>query len=156
MLYGVAGVGARVPKYWGNYFGIYKYAFIEAVHMQIEIVNVGANAGTVALAEGNSIDSVSVDMNELARTPRSIVKTSYPGGNHSVISIGYVARTSQIMGRNVSNDQPFWTLENTGPTAPVLPLLVLGWQPVVALTTFAVAWTIKIRYDLSFFSINPQ
>jgi hypothetical protein len=156
VLYGVSGTGARIPKYWGNYFSIYKYAYIDAVHFKFEIVNIGTRPGTIALAEGNTIDSVSVNMEELARTPRALYKTSVIDGNHSVVNMSYTARAAQIMGHKLDNDEQYWTRESTGPTAPVLPVMVLGWQPLVTGTTFDVSWTLRIRYDLSFFSINPQ
>jgi hypothetical protein len=155
-MYGVVGTGARIPKYWSNYFSIYKFAYIDAIHLHFEIANVGTTAGSVALAEGNTIDSVSVDMSELARTPRSLFKTTYPGGNHSVTTLNYTAKGKDLVGHKIQDDEQYWTRESTGPTAPVLPVMVLGWEPMVAATTFQLAFTCKIRYDICFFGINPQ
>jgi hypothetical protein len=156
VLFGVSGTGARIPKYWGNYFSIYKFAYIDAIHMHFEIVNTGTTAGSVALAEGNTVDSVSVDMSEIARTPRSLFRTTFPAGNRSVTTLSYTARARDLVGHRVEDSQSYWTRETTGPSAPVLPVMVLGWEPMVAATTFRLSWTLKISYDLSFFGINPQ
>lgn len=156
VLFGVSGTGARLPKYWGNYFSIYKFAYIDAIHIHIEIVNTGSTAGSVALAEGNTVDSVSADMSELARTPRSLFRTTFPAGNRSVTLLNYTARARDLVGHRVEDSEAYWTRESTGPTAPVLPVMVLGWEPMVAATTFNLSWTLKISYDLSFFGINPQ
>jgi hypothetical protein len=156
ILLGVVGTGARLPKYWGNYFSIYKFAYIDAVHFHFEIANTGSTAGSVALAEGNSVDSVALDMNELARTPSSLYKTTYPGGNKSVTTLNYTAKGKDLVGHKIQDDEQYWTRESTGPSAPILPVMVLGWQPMVIATTFDLAWTAKISYDISFFGINPQ
>lgn len=152
--FGVAGPGINIPKYWGQFFGIYKYAVIERVTLTVEIANIGGRPMRVVMAESNTADVVPTTYLELAQTPRAKTRTVIPGGNHSVVTLSHSTTARAIMGHSLEGDDDYWNTVSTGPTAPVLPLVVLGFEPIVAASTIDYTHQVKIKYDIKFFTLN--
>lgn len=153
-LYGVAGPGVNLPKYWGQFFGIYKYAVIERVTLTLEVANIGSRPMRIVLAESNTADVVPTTYLELAQTPRAKTKTVIPGGNHSVVTLATTTTAKAILGHNLEDDSTYWNTVSAGPTAVVLPLIVLGFEPIVAASTIDFTYQVKIKYDIKFFTLN--
>jgi len=152
--FGVAGPGINIPKYWGQYFGIYKYAYIQKVTFQIEVANIGGRPMRIVLAESNTQDVTPTSYLELAQTPRARTRTVIPGGNHSVVNLQHSTTAKAIMGHELENDQQFWNTVAAGPGAPILPLLVIGFEPIIPASTIDYTYQVRIRYDIKFFTLN--
>jgi hypothetical protein len=155
-LYGVLSPGLLIPKYWNELFGIYKYAYIHAAHFKFDLGNIGAGPISVVLAEGNTVDSVSATMPELAQTPRNQFTQLIPAGNHSVVTFNKTAVAKNMVGHKVEDSSGFWITGGAPPTAPVLPVLALGWESTVFAGSSTLTITVTVKYDISYFSLNPQ
>jgi hypothetical protein len=152
--FGVAGPGLNIPKYWGQFFGIYKFAYLEKVTMTVEIANIGARPMRVVMAESNTADVIPTSYLELSQTPRAKTKIVLNGGNHAVVTMAKSTTASAIMGHKLEDDSEFWCTAVSGPTAAVLPLLVLGFEPIVPASTIDYSWQVKLKYDIKFFTLN--
>lgn len=152
--YGIAGPGLNIPKYWGQFFGIYKYAVIERVTFTVEIANIGSRPMRVVMAESNTADVIPTSYLELAQTPRAKTRTVIPGGNHSVVTLATSTTARAILGHKLEDDTEYWNTVSTGPTAAVQPLLVLGFEPIVAASTIDYTHQVRIKYDIKFFTLN--
>jgi hypothetical protein len=152
--FGVAGPGVNIPKYWGQFFGIYKYAVIEKVTFTLEVANIGSRPMRMVLAESNTADVIPTSYLELAQTPRAKTRTVIPGGNHSVITLTHTTTAKAIMGHTLENDDQYWNTVSAGPSAMILPLIVLGFEPIVAASTIDYTHQVKIKYDIKFFTLN--
>jgi len=152
--FGVSGPGLNIPKYWGQFFGIYKYAVIERVTLTVEVANIGSRPMRMVLAESNSADVVPTSYLELAQTPRAKTRTVIPGGNHSVVTLSHTTTARAVMGHTLEDDANYWNTVSAGPTAFIVPLLVLGFEPIVAASTIDYTHQVKIKYDVKFFTLN--
>ena len=152
--FGVAGPGLNIPKYWGQYFGIYKYAVIERVTLRIEVANIGVRPMRFVLAESNTADVLPTSYLELAQTPRAQTRTVIPSGNHSVVTLNYSTTPKAILGHQFEDDIAYWNTVSSGPSATVQPLLVLGFEPIVAASTVDYTHQVKIEYSIKFFTLN--
>jgi len=152
--FGVAGPGVNIPKYWGQFFGIYKYAVIEKVTFTLEVANIGSRPMRMVLAESNTADVIPTSYLELAQTPRAKTRTVIPGGNHSVITLTHSTTAKAVMGHTLENDDQYWNTVSAGPSAIILPLIVLGFEPIVAASTIDYTHQVKIKYDIKFFTLN--
>jgi hypothetical protein len=150
----VAGPGLNIPKYWAQFFGIYKYAVIERITITIEVANIGGRPMRIVMAESNTADVLPTNYLELAQTPRAKTRTVIPGGNHSVVTMAYSTTASAIMGHKLEDDQQYWNTVSSGPSAPILPLVVLGFEPIVPASTIDYTHQVRIKYDLKFFTLN--
>jgi hypothetical protein len=155
-LIGVVSPGTLLPKYWNSFFDIYKNAYIHAVHIKIELTNTGGRPISMVLAEGNSVDSVAADFNELAKTARAVTKTSMPSGNKSVVSLSHTARGSQLIGHRLEDSPEYWTRSGVSPTAAILPVMAFGYQPTLPGSSIDLSYMISIKYDIAYFAVNPQ
>jgi len=154
-LYGVAGPGTRIPKYWDQYFGIYKYAYIESVSFKFEIVNVKDDCPLrVVLAETNSQDVVPTTFLELAETPRAVQKISMSDGNRSVVILNKSTKSQAIMGHKLEDDEAYWCTKAAGPTAPILPMCAVAFEPIVSGSGTHIAYLVTINYSIKFFTLN--
>jgi hypothetical protein len=153
-VFGVAGPGVRLPKYWNQYFGIYKYAYIESTTFQFQVTETNGRPLRVVVAESNSIDITPTNYLELAQTPRAIQKQVISGGNHSVVNIRYTTKAEAIMGHKLEDDIEYWNTVSSGPSAFVLPVLVLGYEPIVPASVCAMTYQVLITYNLKFFTLN--
>jgi len=149
-------VGSKVPKYWNQLFALYRYAFIQGVEVTVEISNTAANAGTVCLAESNSTDFGTNTMVRLTDTPRSKWSQCIPAGNHSVITLKYTTSGEAQIGRKVQQDVNYWTQIATPPSVAFLPLLAVGYEPATIGLPFTGIYTLRVRYHISYFTLNPQ
>ena len=152
--FGVVGVGARIPKYWNEFFGIYKNCYIESVTFQFQISESNNRPLRVVVAESNTADVLPTSYLELAETPRSIQKQVISGGNQSVVRITRKTSAKAIMGHTLEDDDKYWSSLAAGPTATVLPLLVLGYEPIVPLSVCQVNYQVMIIYNLKYFTLN--
>lgn len=152
--FGVAGPGINIPKYWGQFFGIYKYAVIEQVALRIEVANIGVRPMRFVLAESNTADVLPTSYLELAQTPRAQTRTVIPAGNHSVVTLNYSTTPKAILGHQFEDDTEYWNTVSAGPSAAVLPLLVLGFEPIIAASTIDYTHQVKIVYSVKFFTLN--
>lgn len=152
--YGVASPGINTPKYWTQFFGIYKYAVIERVTITLEVANVGARPMRVVMAESNTQDVLPTTYLELAQTPRAKTRTVIAGGNHSVVTLSHVTTAKAIIGHRIEDDQQFWNTVSSGPSAPILPLLVLGFEPIIPASTIDYTHQVKVKYSIKFFTLN--
>jgi len=152
--YGVAAPGIRIPKYWDQYFAFYKFAYIECVHISIEMMNVDLRPIRVVLAESNTQDILPTTFLELAETPRSVTKVSSQGGNHQIVYLKRSTRASAILGHKLEDDSAFWNTQLGAPTAGILPVMVLGIEPIIAGSACTVAYTVTVKYDIKFFTLN--
>lgn len=152
--FGVCGPGARIPKYWNEFFGIYKNCYIESVSFQFQISESNNRPLRVVVAESNSADVTPTSYLELAETPRSIQKQVIAGGNQSVVHIHRKTSAKAIMGHTLEDDDDYWNTQAAGPTAGVVPLLVLGYEPIVPLSVCQVNYQVMIIYNLKYFTLN--
>lgn len=152
--FGVAGVGTRIPKYWDQFFAIYKYAYIEAVEFKFQISESNGRPLRIVLAESNTQDVTPTTFLELAQTPRSIQKQVVTGGNHSVVIVNKKTNAKAILGHMLEDDDQYWNTQLAGPTAGVLPLMVLGYEPIVALSVCQMNYMVEIVYHLKYFALN--
>jgi hypothetical protein len=153
-IYGIASPGSRLPKYWTQFFGIYKYCYLESVDLTFQIANLEEKPLRVVLAESNTIDVAPTTFLELAETPRSIQKQILKGGNHSVVTIRRHTSASAIMGHKLEDDEGYWNQEALVPTAPVLPVMVLGMEPILAGSGAYVSIVVNVIYSIKFFTLN--
>lgn len=154
-LYGVVNPGTKIPKYWDQYFGIYKYAYIEKTQFQFQISSVGDNRPIrVVLAESNTQDVTPTTFLELAETPRSKQKILQQGGNHAVVILNHTTKGDSIMGHRLEDDEAFWNTQSGAPVAPIQPLVALGLETVVPGGGAQVNWMVTITYHIKFFTLN--
>lgn len=152
--FGVAGVGLRIPKYWNQYFAMYKYCYLEAVSFQFHITETNGRPLRIVVAESNTLDVTPTSYLELAQTPRSVQKLVISGGNQSVVSISKKVAASRIMGHKLEDDDTYWSTQGAGPSAPVQPLLVLGYEPVIPASVCNMSYQVSIQYHLKYFTLN--
>jgi len=153
-IYGICSPGTRIPKYWDQYFGIYKYAYLESVDLNFQVANLEEKPLRVVLAESNTLDVTPTTFLELAETPRSIQKQVLKGGNHSVVNLHRHTSASAIMGHKLEDDEKFWNQQGFVPTAPVQPVVVLGLEPILAGSGAYVSIVVSVVYNLKFFTLN--
>lgn len=153
-VFGVAAPGLRIPKYWNEYFGIYKNAYVEAVRFQFQITELNGRPLRVVVAESNTQDVTPTSFLELAETPRSVQKLVVSGGNHSVVQISRITKADAILGHTLEDDDDYWNTAISGPTASVQPVLVLGFEPVQLGATCNVSYQVTITYHLKYFTLN--
>jgi len=153
-VFGIAGPGVRIPKYWSQYFGVYKYAYIESVSLQFQITETNNRPLRVVVAESNSVDITPTSYLELAETPRAIQKQVIAGGNHSVVNLRVQTKAQAIMGHKLEDDIEYWNTVSAGPSAFVLPVVVLGYEPIVAASVCAMTYQVMITYHLKYFTLN--
>jgi len=153
-VYGVSNPGTRIPKYWNEYFGIYKYAYIEAIQISFQISNLEEKPLRVVVAESNTADVVPTTFLELAETPRSIQKQVIKGGNHSVVTIHRNTTAAAIMGHRLEDDEAFWNQAAIVPPAPIQPVVVLGMEPILAGSGAYVSQMVTVIYHVKFFTLN--
>jgi len=152
--FGIASPGLNLPKYWAQYFGIYKYAVIEKVTLTLEVANIGGRPMRVVLAESNTQDVTPTDYLELSETPHAVARTVIPAGNHSVVTLKRSTSAAAIMGHKVEDDEAWWNTVAGPPAAPIQPLLVVGFEPILAATTIDYTHQVRIIYDVKFFTLN--
>jgi len=152
----VFDVGSKVPKYWNQFFGLYRYAFIQGVEVTVQLSNIALNAFTVTVAESNTTDFATNTMNRLVDTPRSKWSQCIPAGNKSVVTLKYTASGESLIGRPVQQDINYWTQVGGGPSVTYLPLLAVGYEPAGIGLPFTAIYTLKLRYHISYFTLNPQ
>jgi len=153
-IYGVTNPGSRLPKYWTQYFGIYKYCYLESVDFKFQIANLEEKPLRVVVAESNTQDVTPTTFLELAETPRSVQKQVLKGGNHSVVTIHRHTSGSAIMGHKLEDDEAFWNTNATPPVAPIQPVVVLGMEPILAGSGAYVSIVVNVTYNLKFFTLN--
>jgi len=152
--FGIVNPGTRIPKYWDQFFAFYKFAYIECVHLSIEMVNLDVRPLRVVLAESNTDDVVPTTFLELSETPRAKLKIASQGGNHQVVYLRAATRGSAILGHKLEDDSAFWNTQTGAPTAATQPLLVLGLEPIMAGSACNVSYTVTLKYDIKFFTLN--
>jgi len=108
----------------------------------------------VVVAESNTNDVTPTSYLELAQTPRAKTRLVIPGGNHSVVKIAHSTTGEAIMGHRLEDDIEFWNTVAGAPTAPIQPLIVLGFEPIIPATVIDYTWQVKIKYDIKFFTLN--
>jgi len=154
-IYGVLGPGTRIPKYWTQYFGIWKYAYIMGIHFTFEIASTRADQPLrIVFAESNTQDATPTSYLELAETPRAVSRQVYPGGNQSVIKFSKSTTASAIMGHRLEDDKESWNTDTTGPTLSIQPVAVLGLEPIVAGGATQATIIVTIQYDIKYFTLN--
>jgi len=152
--FGLAGPGIRIPKYWDQYFAIYKYAYIESVEFKFEITETNNRPMRVVLAESNTQDVVPTNFLELSETPRAIQKMVILGGNQSVVRMNKKTSAEAVMGHKLEDDSSWWNTQLAGPTAAPQPLVVLGLEPIVAASVSNAVIQVVITYNLKYFTLN--
>jgi len=154
--YGVFDVGGNVPKYWNQFFALYRYAYIHGIQVKAEYANIGVNSFSCALGESNSTDSPALTMKKLSETPRTQWKQCIPNGNHAVVSFNRSVNGAALVGHQVSSDQDYFTQLAIPPSVPFLPQLVLAHEPTVLAAPFSAILTVSYYIDVEFFTLNPQ
>jgi hypothetical protein len=152
--FGVAGPGLRIPKYWGQFYNIYKYAYIEAVEFKFQISESNNRPLRVVLAESNTQDVTPTNFLELAQSPRAIQKQVIAGGNQSVVILNKKTNAKAILGHVLEDDDQYWNTVAAGPTASILPVVALGYEPIVALSVCQMNYMVEIVYHLKYFALN--
>jgi len=152
--YGVSDPGARVPKYWKQYFGIYKYAVIEAIKITFDVMSIDLRPARLVLAETNTADVAPTSFLELSETPRAYQGLVAQGGNTQVVKFSRQTSARAILGHKLEDDESFWCTETSGPTAPVQPLISFGVEPIVSGATSQLYTNVKIYYSIKFFTLN--
>lgn len=154
VVWGLAGPGLALPKYWNEIFAIYKYAYIENVAFQFQITETNSRPLRVVIAESNTQDVTPTNYLELAQTPRSVQKLVISGGNQAVVNLRYKTSAQAVMGHKLEDDEQFWNTVGAGPGAPIQPLLVLAYEPVVPLSVCNMSYQVTITYGIKFFTLN--
>lgn len=152
--FGVAGPGLRIPKYWVEFYNIYKYAYIEAVEFKFQISESNNKPLRVVLAESNTQDVTPTNFLELAQSPRAIQKQVIAGGNQSVVTLNKKTNAKAILGHILEDDDQYWNTATAGPTASILPVVALGYEPIVALSVCQMNYMVEIVYHLKYFALN--
>jgi hypothetical protein len=152
--YGLSSYGTRVPKYSDQFFGIYKYAYIDAVHFTFEIVCLELKPVRLVLAESNTQDVTPTSFLELSETPRARSVIASQGGNHQVVKLQRTSRASAVVGHRLEDDEQFWITQPSGPVAPIQPLMVFGFEPILSGTTANIAVLVTVVYSMKFFTLN--
>jgi len=153
-IFGVINPGLNLPKYWNQFFGIYKYAYIQRVTYTIEVANVGGRPMRFVLAESNTQDVTPTTYLELSQTPRAKTRMVVPGGNHSVCTVSHSTTGEAIMGHRLEDDITCWNTLAGPPTTAIQPVVVLGFEPILPASVIDYTWQVKIRYDIKFFTLN--
>jgi len=154
-VYGVLNPGSRIPKYWDQYFGIWKYAYVECVHFTFEIASVRENTPMrIVFAESNTADVVPTSYLELAETPRAITRQVYPGGNQSVVKFTRSTTAKAIMGHTLEDDKESWNTQVGPPSLTIQPVAVLGLEPILSGSGTQASVIVTITYDLKYFTLN--
>jgi hypothetical protein len=153
---GVFDVQSRIPRYWNQLFALYRYAFIHAVHVKVEFVNIGTRPFTVGISETNSNDYPAITMKILSETPRSKWTQCTTSGNKTDINLNYVANGERLVGQKVRPDHDYWCTVGAGPAVAYLPKLAVGYESTTIGTPMDAIRIIKIWYDIEFHTLNPQ
>jgi len=133
---------------------MYKYAYIDAVHFTYEVVCLDIKPARLVLAESNTVDVTPTSFLEMAETPRSRTATVSQGGNHQVVKLSKTTRASAVMGHRLEDDEQFWMTQLSPPTAPVQPLMVFGYEPIIAGSTVALQLLVTVVYSVKYFTLN--
>lgn len=152
--FGVANPGLNLPKYWNEYFGIYKYAYVEKTDFMFQIAVLDNRPFRAVIAESNSADVLPTSFLELAETPRSTQKLLLPAGNHAVVTVRKATTAQAIMGHRLEDDEAWWNTQAGPPAAPVQPLVVLGLEPILPGGTAQLSYMVTIVYHMKFFTLN--
>jgi len=154
-VYGVLGPGSRIPKYWNQYFGIWKYAYLMGIHFTFEIASTKVDQPLrIVFAESNTEDVVPTSYLELAETPRAVTRQVYPGGNQSVVKFSRSTTASAIMGHRLEDDKESWNTVSLAPSLAIQPVAVLGLEPIISGGATQATIIVTIQYDVKFFTLN--
>jgi len=153
-IFPVATPGINLPKYWAEFFGIYKYCYLEAVNFSFQVTETNSRPLRVVLAESNTQDVTPTNFLELSETPRAVQKIIIAGGNQSVVHLNKKTSAKAIMGHNLENDEAWWNTVAAGPTAPITPIMVLAYEPIVPLSVCSVSILVSVVYHLKYFTLN--
>lgn len=153
-LYGLSDFGLRIPKYSNEFYAMYKYAYIDAVHLTFEVVCIDVRPARLVLAESNNIDVTPTSFLELSETPRARTTVVSQGGNHQVVKLSKTTRASAVMGHRLEDDEQFWMTQLSPPTAPTQPLMVFGYEPIIAGSTVNLQLLVTVVYSLKYFTLN--
>lgn len=156
LTFGCFSPGSFLPRYWTQYFALYRYAFIHQIRVHVQAANIGTNPFTIALGESNSTDSPLATMKILAEKPRTIWRQCIVGGNSTTVSLDRTVTGESVLGKSVRGDQAFYCQIGTFPTLPYLPQLIVGWEPTILAAPFDAVVTTKYYLDVEFFTLNPQ
>lgn len=154
--FGLSSPGALIPKYWNEFFGIYKYCYVEAVSFKFQITETANRPLRIVIAESNTDDITPTSYLELAETPRSVQRQVISGGNHSVVNINLTTKGKAVMGHQIEDDNEYWNTASTGPSAFIQPLLVLGYEPIIPLSTCSMTYQVEVVYHLKYFTLNHK
>jgi len=152
--YGLSDFGTRIPKYSDQFFAIYKYSYIEAVQFTFEVVCLDVRPARLVLAESNTVDVTPTSFLELSETPRAKTVVVSQGGNHQVVKLNRTSRAMAVVGHRLEDDENFWLTQAAGPTAPVLPLMVFGYEPIIAGSVANLQLLVTATYSLKYFTLN--
>lgn len=153
-IYGVVNPGSRVPKYWNEFFGIYKYAYLEGVAYKFEFLSTSPSRPVrVVIAESNTTDVTPTTFLELSETPRAKTKVMIPGGNHDVVYLNKTTTGHAIMGHKLEDDEAFWNTFSGPPAAPIQPVVCVGFEPLVP-STCTIFYQVTVKYSIKFFTLN--
>jgi len=119
-------------------------------------LQIAANAFTVCVAESNTTDFAANTMPRLVDTPRSKWTQCIPAGNKSVVTKTYTTSGESLIGRSVQQDINYWTQVGGGPSVSYLPIIAVAWEPAGIGLPFSAIYTLRVRYHVSFFTLNPQ
>jgi hypothetical protein len=145
----------RPPKYLQQLYRLYKDSFIHGINVSIELANVGARPFQAVLSESNSEDLLGVTFAKLSQTPRAKYHQVVLNGNKSVVSFNHQGSLEALVGHKCRDDSDWWSTAVAGPTTTLpLPLLVLGYEPSQIGASFDAIYTVKISYDMEFFTLN--
>jgi hypothetical protein len=154
--FGVFDPLTRTPRYYAQMFALYRYAFVHSIDVHVEMVNTGSKPFTVALAETNTDDFPSLTMKILSETPKAKWSQVTINGNKTDVSLRYHADGQAIRGTKLRQDSAYWLTAATGISVPYLPELALGYESTTLGTPMEAIRTIRIYYNIEFFTLNPQ
>jgi hypothetical protein len=153
--FSVSNALLRPPKYLAQIYRLYKDSYLHGINLSIEFANVGARPFQAVLAESNTVDLATVSFAKLAQTPRAKYHQVVINGNKSVVNFNHQASLEALVGHKCRDDSDWWSSAVSGPTTSLpQPLLVLGYEPSQIGASVDAIYTVKISYDMEFFTIN--
>jgi hypothetical protein len=153
---GIFDPQSRLPRYWNQLLALYRYAFIHTIHVKVEFTNIGSRPFTVGIAETNSNDYPAITMKILSETPRSKWTQCTTSGNKADVILNYVATGEKLIGEKVRQDHDYWMTSGGAVSIPYLPKLAVGYESTTLGTPMDAIRTLRVWYDIEFFTLNPQ
>jgi hypothetical protein len=137
-------------------FELYRYAFVHSIDVEVEFTNVGSKPFTLAIGETNQNDYPAITMKILSETVNSKWSQVTTSGNKTDVVLRYHADSQKLLGHPCRQDSAYWLTSGSTLSIPFLPELAVGYESTTLGTAMEAIRTIRIWYNIEFFTLNPQ